>query len=234
MARDWSKLTELLEQTDAEKVTMTLDEIAECVGDIPDWIRKTPAAWRDDETRAFAWVQCGRTAVLRTRAGEVDFEHQPTVTVTEIPAESVTGFALDLRVQLSERGQVSLNEAGQPDLAAFKLHGPGVYAFTLRRGGEATCYIGEGENLTARMGQYEKANPASTKTNLKVHRAIVDCVNGGGQCYLDVVFEIVVDGAVLDFNRPSTRRLVENALLVHLRRDGTVCLNVDDFVLEDS
>lgn len=233
MARDWSKLTERLERTDAQKVTMTLDDVAECVGGIPLWIRKAPGAWGDGETIAIAWTQCGRTAVLRAGDGEVDFVHNPTVTVTEIREDSVSAFDLGLHVLMSDRGQVALNDDGQPNLAAFELRGPGVYAFTLRRG-DTVCYIGEGENLAARMSQYEKADPDAAGTNAKVHREIVDCLNAGGSCELIIVFEVTVDGEHLELDRPSYRRLVENALLVHLRRNATVCLNVDDFVLEDT
>jgi len=156
--------------------------------------------------------------------------------VTAIASEEVGSLEMRLELKLVDRGPVVIGTDGRSDLLSHELVGPGAYAFTCRHGdGRTVGYVGESENLHDRMTKYQAAVPGTAnKTNAKVHKEIVDCVASGGTCDLDVAFDVAVNNEVLPLDRGSARKLAENALLVHLRRQGIVCLNVDDLILEDT
>jgi predicted GIY-YIG superfamily endonuclease len=123
----------------------------------------------------------------------------------------------------SEVGEVSLGTDGKllmPDPGRV----PGIYRFLLTGGDTPTVYIGEGEDVSRRFGQYR--NPErSQRTNVRLNARLKVHIEAGGAAQVAVVTEAVLIVAEchepLDLGRRTSRLLVEGHLLDLAREAGT-------------
>jgi len=109
-------------------------------------------------------------------------------------------------------------------------HGPGIYRFRLTRGDSPSVYIGESEDMGRRFGQYRKPEP-SQRTNIRMNERMRAVIAAGGIVEVAVVTEAVLRVAecheLLDLERRTGRRLVEEQLLDEARETGETVENVN-------
>ena len=69
--------------------------------------------------------------------------------------------------------------------------GPGIYRLRLTGGGAPSVYIGESEDICRRFGQYR--NPESSqRTNIRVHKWMLERIQAGGVLEVAVVAQAVL------------------------------------------
>ena len=118
-----------------------------------------------------------------------------------------------VRMSWVKRGRVEIDERGKPLFPAVP-DAPGLYRLHIvSAGGDESVYIGESANLRRRFGNYRNPGPTQ-ETSLRINGVIRFALESGGHLSIatadDIVFEINGAPIVIDLNRTSIRRMLEN------------------------
>ena len=102
-------------------------------------------------------------------------------------------------------------------------HVSGVYRFRLSVGESPSVYIGESEDLRRRFGQYRNPEP-SQRTNVRIHKRMLEHLKAGGIVAAAVVTEAVLrvgeSQEPMELGRRISRLLVEEHLVAEAREAG--------------
>jgi hypothetical protein len=124
------------------------------------------------------------------------------------------------QVRLGADGKLRMPDTGRV---------PGVYRFRLTGGEAPSIYIGESEDLSRRFGQYRHPEP-SQRTNVRIHKRILEHLKAGGIVAVAVVTEAVLrvgeSQEPMEFGRRTSRLLVEEHLIDEAREAGMTVDNL--------
>lgn len=130
-------------------------------------------------------------------------------------------------VQWNDCGNIYLDEKDNllqfPKLAPL----PVLYLFRLDDGKKTEVYIGETENMNRRAAHYRNPGP-SQKTNIYLNEIMKKHLQSGGRITLHLItsIKVEIDGKIIgSLNDKYTRRLLENAAILHAIQQGEQLLN---------